>query len=329
MTTREPGASEVFTHGLTVRPRSTAFLASRPAAIMTAGFDVFVQLVMAAITTWLWSTSQAVPSAEHDRGRIGDEWSQCRRRRWFGARPLDVRGRAAGGGRIAGRERLGRRRVEPAVDQSTAATGRRAPRRMRHRETAARCTRLASRRATRSCGPGGAGNAGLDRGEVELDPCRRTTGSAAGLVPQTLRLGVRLDQGDPLLGTTGEAQVPQGLVVDREDRDRRPVLGRHVADRGPVLERHAGHTGPVELDELADDAVAAELLGDGEHEVGGGRPVRQFAVQPEARPRGGSSMLMGWPSMAASASMPPTPHPNTPSPFTIGVWESVPTNVSG
>ena len=40
-------------------------------------------------------------------------------------------------------------------------------------------------------------------------------------------------------------------------------------------------------------------------------------------------MVMGWPSMAASASMPPTPQPTTPSPFTIGVWESVPTSVSG
>ncbi len=43
----------------------------------------------------------------------------------------------------------------------------------------------------------------------------------------------------------------------------------------------------------------------------------------------GISMLMGWPSMAASASMPPTPQPSTPSPLTIGVWESVPTSVSG
>ena len=38
---------------------------------------------------------------------------------------------------------------------------------------------------------------------------------------------------------------------------------------------------------------------------------------------------IGWPSIAASASIPPTPHPRTPSPFTIVVWESVPTSVSG
>ena len=40
-------------------------------------------------------------------------------------------------------------------------------------------------------------------------------------------------------------------------------------------------------------------------------------------------MEIGWPSMAASASMPPTPQPSTDRPFTIVVCESVPTSVSG
>ena len=48
---REPGASEVLMWGFTRRPFSTAFLASRPAASMTPGFEVFVQLVIAAIST--------------------------------------------------------------------------------------------------------------------------------------------------------------------------------------------------------------------------------------------------------------------------------------
>jgi hypothetical protein len=38
-------------YGLTVNPFATAFLATRPAASMTSGFDVFVQEVIAAITT--------------------------------------------------------------------------------------------------------------------------------------------------------------------------------------------------------------------------------------------------------------------------------------
>jgi hypothetical protein len=51
MTTLDPGASDVLTHGLTCRPRSTARLASRPAPSMTDGFEVFVHDVMAAMTT--------------------------------------------------------------------------------------------------------------------------------------------------------------------------------------------------------------------------------------------------------------------------------------
>ena len=43
----------------------------------------------------------------------------------------------------------------------------------------------------------------------------------------------------------------------------------------------------------------------------------------------GISMVTGWPSIAASASMPPTPQPSTPRPLTIVVCESVPTSVSG
>ena len=51
VTTFEPGARLVFTHGLRLRPRATALRASNPAPTITLGFDVFVQLVMAAITT--------------------------------------------------------------------------------------------------------------------------------------------------------------------------------------------------------------------------------------------------------------------------------------
>src|SRR6266498_6142842 len=63
MTTLEPGASEVLTQGLAPSPRSTAFLASRPAATITDGLEVLVQLVMAAITTCPWSRSKRAPLA--------------------------------------------------------------------------------------------------------------------------------------------------------------------------------------------------------------------------------------------------------------------------
>ena len=57
MTTCEPGASEVFTHGFTFSPLARALRATRPAAISTEGLEVLVQLVMAAITTSPWPTS--------------------------------------------------------------------------------------------------------------------------------------------------------------------------------------------------------------------------------------------------------------------------------
>src|SRR3954451_19089905 len=63
MTTLDPGASVVFTHGLVASPRSTAFLASSAAPIITCGLEVLVQEVMAAITTWPWSISVSVPSS--------------------------------------------------------------------------------------------------------------------------------------------------------------------------------------------------------------------------------------------------------------------------
>ena len=64
--------------------------------------------------------------------------------------------------------------------------------------------------------------------------------------------------------------------------------------------------------------------------------TRSVAVAPSGRRStrrkpitSGISIEIGWPSIAASASMPPTPHPTTPRPFTIVVCESVPTSVSG
>ena len=80
----------------------------------------------------------------------------------------------------------------------------------------------------------------------------------------------------------GEAQVLERLGVDREEAHRRAVLGRHVRDRRAVGERQRRQPGAVELDELADDLLLAQHLGDGEHEVGRRRAGRQLAVQLEA-----------------------------------------------
>ena len=101
-------------------------------------------------------------------------------------------------------------------------------------------------------------------------------------MPEAVLLGVGLDQRDLVVLAAGELQVAQRLVVDREDRARRAVLRAHVADGGAVGERHGADARPVELDELADDAVLAQHLGDREDEVGGGGAVGQLAVELEA-----------------------------------------------
>src|ERR671927_646386 len=81
MTTFDPGASVVFTHGLVCSPSSTAFLASSAAPIMTDGFDVLVQEVIAAITTCPWSTKVSVPSSLttlvglEGRSAVGPPWT--------------------------------------------------------------------------------------------------------------------------------------------------------------------------------------------------------------------------------------------------------------
>jgi hypothetical protein len=60
----------VLTHGLRVRPFSTAFFASSAAATMTYGFEVLVQEVMAAIVTAPWSSSYVEPSGAVTGDRV-------------------------------------------------------------------------------------------------------------------------------------------------------------------------------------------------------------------------------------------------------------------
>ena len=55
-------------------------------------------------------------------------------------------------------------------------------------------------------------------------------------------------------------------------------------------------------------------------------PMRPIILRPITVGVGWDS---GWPSSTASASMPPTPNPSTPTPLIMVVCESVPTRVSG
>ena len=77
-------------------------------------------------------------------------------------------------------------------------------------------------------------------------------------------------------------EVADGLLVDREDRRGRAELRAHVADGRAVGERQGGDAVAEELDELADDALLAQQLGDREDEVGRGRALGQLALEAEA-----------------------------------------------
>src|ERR671936_2642328 len=103
MTTLDPGASEVLTHGREVMPRRTALRASSPAASITDGLEVLVQLVIAAITTWPWSRSNWGPSPPRTGTRLdgrplgpcGSGSNQPGAASWLA--PSTVPARAAGG----------------------------------------------------------------------------------------------------------------------------------------------------------------------------------------------------------------------------------------
>ena len=170
------------------------------------------------------------------------------------------------------------------------------------------------------------GQRGLHGGEVEL---QRVGEDRVGRgAPQALRLGIGLDQLDALLVTAGQAQIVERDLVDGEEAAGGAVFRGHVGDGGTVGERHLGQAGAVEFDELADDLLARSICVT--------VSTRSVAVAPSGslpvslKPiTSGISMAIGWPSMAASASMPPTPQPSTPRPFTMVVWLSVPYSVSG
>ena len=268
-----------MTHGLRSSPRSTAFLASSPAPIITDGFEVFVQLVIAAITTRPWSTSVSVPSSS-----VTVTGSATR----SSVAAVAVAAARCPGSRAAGRARCRGPRPggSEAGKDSAFASSTSLP-----SAFGRALVELGQRLEERVLGVGQrdpvlralrAGDRGLDLGEVELE--RLGEGRVLGVLvvehPLLARVGV--DELDQLGRAAGELEVAQRLAVDGEDRAGRAELRRHVADRRPVGEPERGQAGAEELDELRDDAALAQHLGHGQHQVGGGGALAQLAVEPEA-----------------------------------------------
>src|SRR5699024_4274001 len=120
-----------------------------------------------------------------------------------------------------------------------------------------------------------------DSGQIQLDDLI-VFGGLFGVVPESLLLGVGLDEVDLLRRAAGQSQVLHRLLVDGEDGARGAVFGTHSAQRDAVGQVDVRHAGAEELYEYADDPRLPQRLGYGEDEVCGRCPFGQLTGQLEA-----------------------------------------------
>ena len=243
MTTFEPGASDVLTHGLLVSPRATALRASSPAASMTDGFEVFVQLVIAAITTWPLSSARLDP-VDDDRHAVVDVAGLAR-----GGDRLGVVGVVAcSGGRMPARSVTSAGRRPGTTARRTRSCRRARPRRRRRRMRREIPQRdpegglgLAQRDAVLR--PARARERRHDLAEVERDRVGVDRLRGALVVPQALLARVRLDELDQLGRAAGEL-AGSGSSRRRSGRSRRSRRTPGSCCRSSRGRRAAARRGP-------------------------------------------------------------------------------------
>ena len=231
-------------------------------------------------------------------------------------RELLVAGRLCVGGSLAGKL------------SATASSSRRC--RSRRRRSAAREERLlrvAKRHAVLR--PARPGEARLDGREVELDDVSSRSGCVVGVVPEQVLLAVRLDERDLLVAPPGEAQVrrasPRRPGRSRTSRRTRATCSRASRGRRPAGRRGRRRSTRRTSRRRRSRAGSASPSARG-RSPSRLRAARRSSLKPTTC---GTSIETDSPSIAASASIPPTPQPSTPSPLIIVVCESVPTSVSG
>jgi hypothetical protein len=133
--------------------------------------------------------------------------------------------------------------------------------------------------------PSRPGDRGHHGGEVERQEVVEV-GTGARLPPQALGLRVALHEIDPLGGPARQAEVGERLLIDGEERRRRPELWAHVGDRGPVCQGQAGQAVAGELDEGTHDAEGAEHLRYDQDEVRRRGALGQLTCQADAHDPG-------------------------------------------
>lgn len=134
----------------------------------------------------------------------------------------------------------------------------------------------------------GPGDAGADGGEVELDDGGEGEGIFLGgdseKILGAVVVGHELDE---FGGATRTTEVGEGFLVDGEVAHGGAVFWGHVGDGGPIGQGKFGGAGSIKLNELTDDFVLAENLGNGEGEICGGGSRGEFAGEVNADDFGG------------------------------------------
>ena len=235
-----------------------------------------MQLVIAAITTRPWSSSNSVPSSSVTSiaslaAALGAVAAGAPLTAGRGL-PRSSSWSSAGGSEAGKDSSIASSRPLPSCSP---ASGSNSP-------IASRKASFASASGTRSCGRFGPAMLGTTSPRSSSSRSEKAGSGSRLVVEHPLLAGVGVDQLDRLGRAAGELQVAQRLGVDREDRAGRAELRRHVAERRPVGQAEGRQARPEELDELGDDAALAQHLGDGQHEVGRGRALRQLAGELEA-----------------------------------------------
>ncbi len=175
----------------------------------------------------------------------------------------------------------------------------------------------------------GAGQAGGHAGQIERDDLRVIDLARQRHAEQALGLEVRLEGFDLGFGAARAFEVGDGFFIDRKKAMVAPYSGAMLAMVARSGSASVRVPSPEEFHKLAHHLVLAQQLGHGEHQVGGRHALRAVGRSAHRPTTSGVKKYTGWPSMAASASMPPTPQPTTPMPLIMVVWLSVPTRVSG
>ena len=130
--------------------------------------------------------------------------------------------------------------------------------------------------------PFGAGERGHDIAEIELQRIGEDRVGRRALAQHALRLGVGLDQRDARRGAACVLQIVDGFGVDGEEAAGRAIFRSHIGDGGAVRQGQGLEAGAEELDEFADDALLAQHLRHGEHDVRRRHAFAHLAGQFEA-----------------------------------------------